>query len=78
MLSSFAFDYEVCNCKKISINEILEVITSKNANTLGKIQELTGAGTQCRCCMFKEADTSKLKKKIYCKDILNNFKDTNG
>ena len=78
MLSSLAFDYEVCNCKKITINDILDVITTKEANTLGKIQELTGVGTECRCCMFEEADNSKLKKKIYCKDILNNYKDTNG
>ena len=57
---------------------ILDTIKTKNANSLGKIQELTGAGSECRCCMFEEADTSKLKKKIYCKDILNYYKDANG
>ena len=78
MVSNFSLDYEVCNCKKITINDIFTVIRTKEANTLGKIQELTSLGTQCRCCMFKEADTSKLKKKIYAKDVLNFYKDING
>ena len=78
MVSNFSLDYEVCNCKKITINDIVDVIKTKKANTLGKIQELTGLGTECRCCMFEEADSSKLKKKIYAKDILNNYKDING
>lgn len=78
MINGFTSDYEVCNCQKITIEYILDTIKTKNANSLGKIQELTGAGSECRCCMFEEADTSKLKKKIYCKDILNYYKDMNG
>lgn len=78
MIKGFSLEYEVCNCKNVSIHDILNSIKSENANTLGKIQEVTGAGSECRCCIFEEADSSKLKKKIYCKDILNYYKDHNG
>ena len=78
MIANFSLDYEVCNCKKITLGHILTTIETKSANTLGKIQEITGAGSECRNCMFEEADTSKLKKKIYCKDILNYYKEQHG
>lgn len=78
MVNGFSLEYEVCNCHKVSIQEVLNVLNNKSAKNLGDIQELTKAGTDCRCCIFEEADTSKLKKKIYCKDILNYYKDING
>lgn len=71
MILGFNEDYEVCNCKKISIKDIFDAISEKNALTLGEIQDITTAGTDCRCCVFSEADFGKIKKKIYCKDILN-------
>ena len=55
--------------------EIIEdVIINKKAKTLREIQDLTTAGTECRHCMFPEGDFGKIKKKIYCKDILNELK----
>ena len=70
----FKEDYEVCNCKKVTIKDILDAIIEKKASTLGEIQEVTTAGTECRFCVFSEADFGKTKKRIYCKDILNEFK----
>lgn len=70
----FDKSYEVCNCKKVTIAEIEEVIINQNALTLREIQEITTAGTECRHCIFPEGDFGKMKKKIYCKDILNEFK----
>ncbi len=74
MILGFSEDYEVCNCKKVSIKDIFDAISEKNASTLGEIQDITTAGTDCRYCVFSEADQGKMKKKIYCKDILNEFK----
>ena len=70
----FDKSYEVCNCKKVTIAEIEEVVINQNALTLREIQEITTAGTECRHCIFPEGDFGKMKKKIYCKDILNELK----
>lgn len=70
----FDNSYELCNCKKVTIEQIEDAIINKNALTLREIQEITTAGTECRHCIFPEGDFGKMKKKIYCKDILNKFK----
>lgn len=71
---NFSADYEVCNCKKVTIANIEKSIKEDGAKTLSAIQEFTGAGTECRHCIFPEGDFGKIKKKIYCKDILNEYK----
>ena len=70
----FEKSYEVCNCKKITIEQIKDVIINQNASTLREIQEITTAGTDCRFCVFPQGDFGKMKKKIYCKDILDEMK----
>ena len=70
----FEKNYEVCNCKKITIEDITNAVLNKNALTLREIQDITTAGTDCRYCIFPEGDFGKMKKKIYCKDILNEIK----
>ena len=70
----FENSYEVCNCKKVTIEQIKDVIKNQNASTLREIQDLTTAGTECMPCVFPEGDFGKMKKKIYCKDILNELK----
>lgn len=70
----FDKSYEVCNCKKVTIEEIENAIKNQKASTLREIQDLTTAGTECRHCIFPEGDFGKMKKKIYCKDILNESK----
>ena len=70
----FEKNYEVCNCKKITIEDITNAVLNKNALTLREIQDITTAGTDCRFCVFPEGDFGKMKKKIYCKDILNEIK----
>jgi bacterioferritin-associated ferredoxin len=71
----FEDNYEVCNCKKVTYKDIKDVILNKEATSLREIQELTTAGTECRHCIFPEGDFGKIKKSVYCKDIL---KDLNG
>ena len=70
-MKDFPKSYEICNCKKVTIEEIEDAIINQKAKTLREIQDLTTAGTECRHCMFPEGDFGKIKKKIYCKDILN-------
>ena len=70
MIKGFALNYEVCSCHKITIDEIVQSIKEKGAKTLGDIQEITRAGTNCRYCILEEGDFGKMKKKIYCKDVL--------
>ena len=70
----FDKSYEVCNCKKVTIYNITNAIINQNASTLREIQDFTTAGTECRHCIFPEGDFGKIKKKIYCKDILNKVK----
>lgn len=70
MLSDLKEDFEVCNCKKVNLKDLVNSIVDNNIRTLGEIQDLTGAGTECRHCIMEEADFGKLKKKVYCKDIL--------
>lgn len=67
---NFEENYEVCNCKKVTIQDITNAIINQKASTLREIQEITTAGTECRHCIFPEGDFGKMKKKIYCKDIL--------
>lgn len=75
MLDSFDNSYEVCNCRKVTLEKVIDAIKNKDAKTLGAIQDSTTAGTDCRHCIFPEGDFGKLKKKIYLKDILNEFKN---
>jgi len=73
-LLGFEKTYEVCNCKKVTIEDISNAVLNENALTLREIQDITTAGTDCRFCVFPEGDFGKMKKKIYCKDILNEIK----
>ena len=57
----FENSYEVCNCKKVTIEQIKDVIKNQNASTLREIQDLTTAGTECRHCVFPEGDFGKIK-----------------
>lgn len=70
MIEEFDKTYEVCNCHKITLESLISQIREKELKSLGELQEVTRAGTDCRYCLFKEGDLGKMKKEIYCKDIL--------
>ena len=42
----------------------MTISKKKNASTLGEIQDITTAGTDCRYCVFSEADFGKMKKDL--------------
>lgn len=66
-------NFIVCKCKSVSIGEIKKVIQEKGAKSLGEIQDLTTAGTDCRFCVFIEGDFGKIKKEVYLKDLLKEY-----
>lgn len=70
----FDNSYEVCNCKKVTIQNIIDAVKLDGAQTLRDIQDITTAGTECRHCVFPEADFGRIKKQIYCSAILNELK----
>ena len=45
-MKDFPKSYEICNCKKVTIEEIEDVIINKKAKTLREIQELSTDGTE--------------------------------
>ncbi len=70
MARTFEQSYEVCSCGHVTLGEIIFAINEKDAKTLGDIQNITDAGTHCRFCICKEGDFGKVKKELYCIDIL--------
>jgi len=75
LLEDFKDDYEVCNCIKVTIKDIKNAVSSLDIKSLRDLQEKTHAGTECRHCLLSEGDFGKVKKKIYCKDILGELID---
>lgn len=73
MLENFGENYEVCNCKNITLGKIKSLIDENKVKTLRDLQEICMAGTECRKCLMEEGDNGIIKKKIYCKDILKGY-----
>ena len=69
-MAKFDFSYTVCECKKVTLGEILYAIDQKGAKTIKDIQDMTDAGTVCKCCISKDKDFGETKMKLYIEDIL--------
>jgi len=72
-VAKFKYSHIVCDCKKVSLGEIIHAIKENNAKTIKDIQNLTDAGTACKCCISKEKDFGEPKMQLYIKDILKKF-----
>ncbi len=75
MLSRFSYDYEVCSCSHVKLSELVFFVKENNTSTLGHIQDFLKIGSGCKYCICEESDFGIIKKKIYCKDILNYVKN---
>jgi len=75
LLEKFDNNYEVCNCLKVTIDDIKNAVFNDNVKSLRDLQEKTHAGTECRHCLMIEGDFGKVKKNVYCKDILGELID---
>lgn len=71
-MKEFSDDYEVCECKSITIGEIRTAIKDHNITSVKEIAEWTYAGDACGSCKSKEDDDLE-EKEIYLKDILDKF-----
>ena len=69
-MAKFNYSYIVCECKKVSLGEILCAIDEKAAKCIKDIQDITDAGTACKCCISKDNDFGETKMNLYLEDIL--------
>ncbi len=72
MAREFQHSFEVCNCKHVTLGEIIHAIKERDAKTIEEIGELTDAGTACGCCKSKEDDFTG-EQELYLEEIVKKF-----
>lgn len=75
MAKKFAHSYVVCQCKHVTLGEIIHAIKEKGASTIEELGKLTDAGTSCKCCQSKNKDIGEEKMELYLDEILEKFVD---
>jgi bacterioferritin-associated ferredoxin len=73
LAKKFNYSYIVCECKKVSLGEIMHAIKEKNATTIEDLQDFTDAGTACKCCINANKDFGEVKMQLYLEEILKKF-----
>ena len=73
MARNFPHSYIVCNCKQVSLGEIIHAIKEKGAKTLEDIEDMTDAGSSCGCCKSAKYDIGEQKMELYLDEILKKF-----
>lgn len=73
MARSFPHSYIVCECKQVSLGEIIYAIKEKGAKTIDDIENMTDAGSSCGSCKSSKDDMGEQKMELYIEDILKKF-----
>ena len=73
MARNFPHSFIVCDCKQVSLGEIIHAIKEKGAKTLEDIEDMTDAGSSCGCCKSAKYDIKKKKMELYLDEILKKF-----
>ena len=73
MARNFPHSYIVCNCKQVSLGEVIFAIKEKGAKTLDNLEDLTDAGSSCGCCKSNEEDIGEQKMELYLDEIIKKF-----
>ena len=73
MARNFPHSYIVCNCKQVSLGEVIFAIKEKGAKTLDNLEDLTDAGNSCGCCKSNEDDIGEQKMELYLDEIIKKF-----
>ncbi|MBL3519943.1 (2Fe-2S)-binding protein [Aliarcobacter lanthieri] len=73
MARNFPHSFIVCECKRVSLGEIIYAIKEKGAKTLEDIEDITDAGSSCGCCRSAADDIGEKKMELYLDEILNKF-----
>ncbi len=72
-MAKFHYSYVVCECKKVTLGEIVHAIKEKGAKSIDDIGNLTDAGCACGCCKSSKDDFGDPKMKLYLEDIIKKF-----
>ena len=73
MARNFPHSFIVCDCKQVSLGEIIHAIKEKGAKTLEDIKDMTDAGSSCGCCKDAKYDIGEQKMELYLDEILKKF-----
>ena len=73
MARNFPHSYIVCNCKQVSLGEVIFAIKEKGAKTLQDLEDITDAGSCCGSCKNEESDIGVEKMELYLEEVLNKF-----
>ena len=73
MARNFPHSFIVCNCKQVSLGEVIFAIKEKGAKTLDNLEDLTDAGSSCGCCKSNEDDIGEQKMELYLDEIIKKF-----
>jgi NAD(P)H-nitrite reductase large subunit len=71
----YSFDYTVCNCRNVTVGEIIYTIEQNNLQEVEEITKYTDAGSVCKCCVSQDKDYEK-SKKLYLEQIIAMYKET--
>jgi NAD(P)H-nitrite reductase large subunit len=72
-MADFQYSHIVCNCRHVTLGEIICSIKDNNASTIAEIGTFTDAGTACGCCKSKEDDFGDPKMELYLDQIVKKF-----
>jgi len=72
-MAKFHYSHVVCECRKVTLGEIIHAIKEKGAKNIEDIANLTDATTACGCCKNKESDFGTPAMSLYVEDILKKF-----
>lgn len=70
-MADFEYSHVVCNCRHVTLGEIVCAIKDNNAQTIEDIGKITDAGTACGCCKSLEDDFGNPKIELHLAEILN-------
>ena len=73
MARNFPHSFIVCDCKQVSLGEVIFAIKAKGAKTLDNLEDLTDAGSSCGCCKSNEDDIGEQKMELYLDEIIKKF-----
>jgi NifU-like protein len=65
-------DTQICDCKRVKLEEIVRVIKKYNLKSVDDITEYTEAGCCCKACVCEEEEEGRV---TYLKDILKDTQD---
>lgn len=72
-MADFHFSHVVCNCKHVTLGEIIHSIKDRDAKSIEDVATLTDAGTACKCCRCPKDDFGQPKMELYIEQIVNKF-----